>query len=378
MMFLANVYLGRNLSKEDMGSFKLIMIIAMLVTNISLLGQNTNLVRFFCREGLDNYNWKSSFKTIFSISFLISLFLVPSIGFFYNINSNLIISIYLISFSLIGIELYSSIQLSKFRYHISTIFKESPRILFPILLITSIFFINLSIINVLILLALSYFVVFLVSITSFSTNNTISSKKVPPKVFYQGLYFLVLNFILSALMSFDMLIIGKILDRRELGVYWVVFNLMRGFELAFIALTRVYIPKFSHPDRFKITNSMFIVLIFSGLLSLLYLFAGKPVLHLLYEGKYDEGAYLISIFVFSGVMRLFYSIPLSLIQSRGKNISLGLLGVSGLITVLLSSLLCVFLTYKWGNAGAALSTIFAWTTISLLSLFIIWRHKLHV
>ena len=81
----------------------------------------------------------------------------------------------------------------------------------------------------------------------------------------------------------------------------------------------------------------------------------------LYEGRYDEGAYLILPFALSGVAKLFYSVPSSVIGGRLPRPALRQFLWFNLAAVVVNIVLDIIMIRAMGLMGAAIATAIAWS-----------------
>jgi O-antigen/teichoic acid export membrane protein len=99
----------------------------------------------------------------------------------------------------------------------------------------------------------------------------------------------------------------------------------------------------------------------AGVVTVAYLLLGDGVVSFLYEGRYDEGAYLILPFALSGIAKLFYSVPSSVIGGRLPRPALKQFLWFNLGAVVVNIVLDIIMIRAMGLMGAAIATAVAWT-----------------
>ena len=110
----------------------------------------------------------------------------------------------------------------------------------------------------------------------------------------------------------------------------------------------------------------------------LYLLFGRQVTHLLYAGHYDGGAYLIAPFVLSGVAKLFYSVPSSIIGGRLPRAALRQFLWFSVAALFVHIALEVAFIRAMGLLGAALATALAWGIRLVGAYVVVACHRRHL
>ena len=83
---IKNILLGRMLTKYDFGIYALSMTVIGMLYPILLFGQQRGLVRFFVSHKIEDYNWRKPISVLINISFVLSMIIVPSITWYYQMN----------------------------------------------------------------------------------------------------------------------------------------------------------------------------------------------------------------------------------------------------------------------------------------------------
>ena len=105
---------------------------------------------------------------------------------------------------------------------------------------------------------------------------------------------------------------------------------------------------------------------------------GRDVVDFLYQGRYNEGTYLILPFALSGIAKLFYSVPSSVIGGRLPRPALKQFMWFNLGAVVLHIALDVIMIRAMGLLGAAIATAIAWGLRLAGGYVIIARHRSHL
>ena len=120
--------------------------------------------------------------------------------------------------------------------------------------------------------------------------------------------------------------------------------------------------------------SLIVGVVAVSLLVLLIIYA-RPLLHLLFNGKYDAGANVLRILAVAGAIRLFYNLASSIIIGKlQKDALYWHLGVT--ITMMLIEVgLLIYMLKSFGVMGAALTVLIVISLRTVASFFIINKFK---
>jgi O-antigen/teichoic acid export membrane protein len=183
---------------------------------------------------------------------------------------------------------------------------------------------------------------------------------VPRSVVKRGFFFLGLSVSLSVMVALDKVIIGKMMPYSELAVYATVFAVMKGFDFVFYSISYVLMPHMSSIPSVSLRKyNVWLAGVAAGIL-LLYVLLGGRIVHLLYEGRYDGGIYLILPFALSGVLKLFYSLPSSIIGGRLPGRALRQFLWFNMGGMAANVVLDIVMIRTMGLLGAAVATALAW------------------
>ena len=100
-----------------------------------------------------------------------------------------------------------------------------------------------------------------------------------------------------------------------LGVYGMLLAIPAA-ACGKILVTEVLMPRVNVVEKLDLRRFNLPIAGLAAIVAAGYLIFGDEVVSLLYKGRYDEGAYLILPFALSGVIKLFYSVPSSVIGGR--------------------------------------------------------------
>jgi O-antigen/teichoic acid export membrane protein len=173
-------------------------------------------------------------------------------------------------------------------------------------------------------------------------------------------FFLGLNLSFAIMVSVDKLVIGKMLPYAHLAVYASIFAVMRGFDFLFYSITYVLMPRVNVLRKLELRKYNLLIAALAGVLTVGYLLLGDDVVSFLYAGHYDEGAYLILPFALSGIAKLFYSVPSSVIGGRLPRRALKQFLWFNLGAVVVNIVLDIIMIKAMGLMGAAIATAVAW------------------
>jgi len=201
---------------------------------------------------------------------------------------------------------------------------------------------------------------------------------VPSSVAKEGLLFLGTGLSFSVMIGIDKLIIGKMMSYSDLAVYATIFATMKGFDFLFYSIGYVLMPSVGSMGRIRLGRYFGAIALLALALSAAYFFLGDDVVHLLYKGRYDSGSYLILPFILSGVFKLFYSIPSSLVGGRLPRVAMKQFMWLNFGTLAANVVLDIVLILRWGLMGAAVGTAIAGGMRLVGGLLVLVGHRSHL
>lgn len=372
LQIIGTILLARNLPKQDMGFYRLLLTLIDLGVILGTIGIEHSLVRFFSSAsvGIEEYNWKMFIKKFLLASSLIAISISVIYAFIYKLSIPAIffltISITMIS----SILIFSSFLRAKEKYGLAIFFSRNIFLIFFILLTVIYALKCITIKNVIASYLVSAVLANMLAVSYFLKKTKNGNKIIPPSILKNGLYYFGIGVALLILLQTGNLIIGKVLSFRELAIFTVVASVMRLFEFAQDASYYVLTPHLNKSVN-RSLKEIFLKLFCTGLLiSLFYVIFAKPLVHFLFRGLYDEGLYLIPYFIGIGFVRTLFTLPASIIGGRSsaealKN-QLFITSLAALLNLGLSFTLINILQLK----GVAIANLTSWVLLLSASLFL--------
>ena len=199
--------------------------------------------------------------------------------------------------------------------------------------------------------------------------------EVPRSVIRRGFFFLGLSASLSIMMALDKLVIGKMMTYADLAVYATIFAVTRGFDFLFYSISYVLMPRVNSVERVPLARYNLSLAGLAAVVTAAYLTVGDEIVHLLFDGRYDQGAYLILPFALCGVAQLFYSGPSGVIGATLPERALRQFLWFNLGGVAVNVVLDIALILRIGLLGAAIATAIAWALRLVGGYLIIWINR---
>ena len=164
--------------------------------------------------------------------------------------------------------------------------------------------------------------------------------------------------------SMDSLMIPYLLGYEALGLYAACLVPVRGFSILGRAGKYVWVPEFGRTASVRIKRTSLAVSILALLLLAVFVIFARPILHLLYSGKYDSGVGVLRILAAAGALKLIYTLSSSLIVGKLNNVALRWYTRVNMLSTLFYIVLLYVMVNTFAVTGAALALLF----ISLLRL----------
>ncbi|KAA3617966.1 MAG: hypothetical protein DWQ05_07930 [Calditrichaeota bacterium] len=370
-----NIILGRLLTETELGIYSLVLTIVGFVYPLSLVGQQTALVRFLNDKTVDEFALRSYLVKVFAISISINV-LGAFAGFeIYAITFTALFFVLFVSFSSAANDIIPAILRVK-GYFATSMFIFRGVNYFLMLYVLFLYYHESVEINTVLIGFICIFLLFTFTIVYFSRNIIAAGKtKIPPIVWHDGFIFLGTDLSLLVITSIDRLIIPKIISLEALGLYFAINAILRIFDLLFQSIEFVLIPQIQKIRKKQIILISAITFIAGAALFLIYIFLGPLMVDLAYNGKYNAGFYLIPLLCISRFIRLLYSIPYSIISGKLGTHRLKQLFNSNIVTMVVSIIVSIILIHSYGLMGAAISTAFVWGIRLLFLAIILWMEK---
>jgi len=363
LQVLTQTVLARGLPKAEVGLVSLIIGALPLVSTLSLLGQDSSIVRHLSREGSARYDLPSHARRVILIVTALGILLAVIGGVYYALAGVALGAMIVLAASQNAVTVVTAFQRAAHRYESAIIGTRLPIIVAAVALMVLYANGRLTQGSALWTLLVSYAVSAAVLLARRPFPGGVSSDRfepVPGMVFREGFLFLGLSVSLSVMVSMDRLVISKLMTLTDLAVYSTIFSITKGFDFLVYAIGYVLMPVLSRAGRVDLKRPAFAIAGIAVIVSVGYLLFGDEIVHFLFKGRYDAGSYLIPAFVLSGVLKLFYSIPSSFIGGRTPTRAVKQFMVVNLATMLLNVALDIVLILRMGLLGAAIATAVAW------------------
>jgi len=378
LQVLTQTVLARGLPKPEVGLISLIIGALPLVSTLSLLGQDSSIVRHLSRDSSSRYELTAHARRVVLIVTTLGALLAVIGGIYYALAGIALATMIVLVASLNVVTVVTAFQRAAHRYESAIFGTRLPVIAAAIALTVAYGTGRLTQGTALWILLLSYAVSALVLLARRPFPGGVHSggaEPVPGRFFREGFLFLGLSVSLSVMVSMDRLVITKLMTLADVAVYSTIFSITKGFDFLFYAIGYVLMPVLSRVERVDLRRPTLAIAGLAVLATIGYLTLGDDVVHLLFKGRYDAGSYLIPAFVLSGVLKLFYSIPSSFIGGRAPIRAVRQFMLVNLATMFLNVTLDIVLILRMGLLGAAVATAVAWGLRLLGGLIIMHIHK---
>ena len=366
------ILLARTLSKHDMGFWRLILTLSEVGTLLGVLGIDNSFVRFFSSPlvSIQQYDWKTFLKRFFLISLLITLITSAIAYFIYNLTPVFTLFLLTLIMMLISVFIFASFLRAKQKYELAIFFSRSNFLIFFALFMVIYILKTVTLNKVLICYFVSAIMANLITVCYCLKKIPNGTDPIPRSVFKNGLYYFGMGLAILFMLQTGNLVIGKFLSYADLAVYSVNASIMRLFEFIQDSSYYVLAPHLNQAKNFS-SKKIFSVLFFLGLVSaLLYLAFAKQLVHFLFGGLYDEGAYLIPFFIGIGFIRTLFVLPASIIGAKSSE---AILKNQVLITsaaAALNLVLAVIFIHTWQLKGIAAANLISWGALFVAALFL--------
>lgn len=370
--------LGRTLDKTDVGVVSLLLGALPVLSTLSLVGQESSTVRFLSREHERAHDTSAHVRRVLALVVPLAAVAGAAGASFYGLGAGLAAVLIVLVASQNVATVFTSILRASHRYELAMAGVRAPAMVAALALLALRAFDSLTLTTATVALAASFGGSAL--LLAFGTRRSLSTQgvAVPRSVMREGILFLGLGISFAFMIAVDKLIIGKMMSYADLAVYASVFAVMRGFDFLFYSISYVFMPRTNVMGELRLARLNASVGALAAVVAGGYLLLGDDVVRLLYAGRYDEGAYLIAPFVLSGVAKLFYSVPSSVIGGRLPRAALKRFMWFNLVGMGVNVVLDIVLIGALGLLGAALATAAAWFIRLAGGYAVIWTHRGHL
>ncbi|MFH1502986.1 MAG: oligosaccharide flippase family protein [Candidatus Eisenbacteria bacterium] len=378
LQVLGQTALARGLPKDEVGVVSLLLGALPLLSALSLLGQDSSSVRFLTRADASRYDARRHFRDVLLIILPLGALVALLGARFYSLAGLAAVATVTLVVSQNAVSMTTSALRAEHRYELAMTGTRLP------VIVTAAALVLLAASRALTLhAALWAVIVSYASTAAFLTAYAgrrlpAGGTRVPRSVIQNGLFFLGISVSLSVMIAMDKLIIGKLMPMSELAVYATVFAVMKGFDFLFYSFTYVLMPRVNVVEKLSLKRLNLVIACVAVVVGGLYLLFGQDMVHLLFDGKYDAGAYLVAPFALSGVLKLFYSVPSSVIGGRLPRTALRQFLWFNLAGIVVNVGLDVVLILRMGLLGAAIATAVAWALRLAGGYLVMLRHRGHL
>jgi O-antigen/teichoic acid export membrane protein len=378
LQVVTQVLLARGLPKAEVGLVSLVLGALPLLSTLSLLGQDSAAVRFLSRSEPGRYAERSYIARIIAVVVPLGAAVGLAGAGLYGLSGIVAVALVVTVAAQNVLAVTTSVMRARHRYEIAMLGVWLPRILTALSLIALALFGRLTVTASLGVIVAAFAIAAVAYVLRHFGSPAEGSEPVPGGVFLEGFFLFGLSVSFSVMVSFDKLIIGKLMTYEDLAVYATIFAVMKGFDFLFYSVTYVLMPRVNAMESVSLHRLNASIAAAAVLLTGAYLAFGDDAVRLLYEGRYDRGAFLIVPFALSGVLKLFYSVPSSIIGGHFPRRALRQFLWVNLAGMALNIVLDIVLILAMGLLGAAVATAIAWALRLTGGYAIVMRHRSHL
>jgi len=357
---VTQVLLARALTKSEVGLVSLVLGALPLLSTLSLVGQDSATVRFLSRPESSRYDVPAHVRRVLLLVLPAGAAVALAGAGYYSLSGVALAAVIVLVVSQNLVTVLTSALRAAHRYELAMAGMRMPAMAAGLILALLFGLHKMSLASSLGALIVAYGASSLVLTAGIAPSLPAGPERVPPNVVKSGLFFFGLSISFSVMIAVDKLIIGKLMSYADLAVYATVFAVMKAFDFLFYSLNYVLMPRVNAVKDLRLARLNAWIAGLAGVMFALYLLLGGRVVHILYGGRYDHGAYLILPFALSGVVKLFYSVPSSVIGGRLPENALRQFLTFNLFAMVLNVVLDVILIRTFGLLGAAVATVIAW------------------
>jgi O-antigen/teichoic acid export membrane protein len=375
---LAQAILARSLSKDAVGVISFLLGTLPLLSSLSLAGQDATTVRFLSRVDPREYDVRGFVRRTFALVTPLGVAVALAYAGYYALSGIALAGAIVLVVSQNVIAVVTSVDRAAHRYELAITGTRLPMVATAAFLGILLFLGRLSLSSALLALMAAYALPALLLPLRRGGKAAGGSTPVPASVVREGFFLLGLALSYSLMVSLDKLVIGKLMPYSELAVYATVFSVMKGFDFLFHSINYVLMPRVNRMERVSIARLTGPVAGLAAVVLGTYLVFGDEIVHLLFGGRYDQGTYLILPFALSGVAKLFYSVPSSVIGGRLPAPALKQLLWLNVGGIVVNLTLCLILIRSYGLLGVASATAIAWAVRLAGGYVVVALHRSHL
>lgn len=377
LQLVGQMALARTLDKADVGVVSLLLSALPLLSAVSLLGQDSSSVRFLTRPDASRFDARRHLRDVLLMVLPLGALVALAGARFYSLAGLATAAAVTLVVSQNAATMTTSTLRAQHRYELGMAGTRLPVMATAVGLAAAALAGALTLSSALWIIILGYGGTAAILAAHAAVALPAGEERVPRSVIQNGFFFLGISVSLSVMVAMDKMVIGRMLPMSELAVYATIFSVMRGFDFIFYSLSYVLLPRVNVVSRVPLRRLNLAVAAIAVVVAASYFLFGRQVVHLLFDGKYDAGLYLIAPFALSGVLKLFYSVPSSIIGARLPREALRQFLWFNLAGIGLNVALDIALIMSMGLLGAALATALAWAVRLLGGYLVLARHRAH-
>jgi O-antigen/teichoic acid export membrane protein len=359
LQLLVQTIFARALRPDDVGLISLILGALPLLTTITIIGQDSSIVRFLSRERASEYDVRRYVARTLLVTVPAGAAAGLAAALFYDLPALAVAAAIVLVASQNGLIVLTSAARGTHRYERAMAGTRLPFALAAVALAV-LWALDALTLSTSLWALIGAFIVSAFGFSAGSGDLPRGSRTIPRSVVGEGFLFFGLSLSFSIMTGADKLVIGRMMALEDLAVYATVFAVMRAFDFIFYSIGYVLMPRVNALGRVPLARLNAWISAIAIVVGGAYLLFGDEAIHLLYDGKYDVGAYLILPFALSGVLKLFYSVPSSVIGGRLPRTALRAFLWFNLGGMVLNVVLDILLIRSMGLLGAAVATAIAW------------------
>lgn len=372
---LSSILLARLLPDADWGEFSLMRMLVLFIPFLAIWGQGIAAARFFSKNDPTVFNWHAAFIKVTAWSALFAALCVAAAAVIYDLQLYNILALYVSVVFFCATLFLANLVRSQRRYTQAILMENGFRGVF--------FFVLLAIYLLASLTKPEAIFIYLGLVVVMGCGNVVyafrslanGENPVPAAMHRTGILLMGIEVSVDVLSSLDTLLLPKILDYGALGLYAAVLAPAQLFNILARAAKYVWVPEFGRSERTRFRLLTIAVCAVALVLAAVMALTAKPLLHLLYKGKYDQGAMVLQIMAAAGVFRLLYSLSSSLIVGRlGQRALVVHLRIT-IAAMALYALLLYWFLFLWGVVGAALALLIVTILRAVCSYWVVIRFQ---
>lgn len=369
-----SVLLGRILSKDDFGVYSFLFTsIVPLVSIILILGQQNSVIRYFSKQDFCEFQWKKYFKNVSVVFFLLTLVTILSISLFYRFPFIFFFYLVLSIFSSISLIFIACFFRSREKYLTSQLLMGLSPLIFIFFIGLLVLTDSLNLSNATLFKTITYVAPFIIVCSFFLLKNKEGAKSVTNRIYFDGLLLWGFGATQLALNRFDSFFIVKYIDYQAVADYSIIFLFVSLYDFASNAIWSVYSRRFSSEYKPELKRFLLRIGVVAFTISFFYLILGKPLLHILFRGKYDNSFYLLLPCCIIGCLKLNHVYTACYFLGKAQSNTLKRVLQFNVIGVILKIIFLILGIIFFGLLGAVLSGIVAWIYRNIVGYIFVFK-----